>query len=460
MTHSDGGERPLVLGDAEETEVRQAFAQATAHALEVAQKLASTAGRADRTHVTEPRIPRRSAGRPSTTVEQALHEGWLVSAADPDANPRPGPLSGLRVAVKDNIDVAGMPVRNGTPRGLWRQPAESAPAWQSLANAGARCIGKAATHEMAWGVTTPQIAHPTFRDRIVGGSSGGPAACVAAGVCEGALGTDTGGSIRIPAALCGIVGFRPTHGTIDMSGITPLAPTQDVAGPLATDVATCTAMLEVLIGRDLAGHLSGGVGGLRIGLLSSPGPLDEPTDTAYRMALSVLERLGVELVSCDTQLPRSAASVSLLTMLRESAQLHAPAVRADPAGFGSEARALLTLGERLDRTGPLIAAARRSLVARTAELFAEHRLDAFLTPTTASVAPNRECRNVRIGDRDVPVSAALTRFTAWSPVVGTPAVTVPAPSDRARVGLQIMAPPHQEHTCVRVAAAIEGAGRP
>src|SRR5699024_12689735 len=111
--------------------------------------------------------------------------------------------------------------------------------------------GEAALHEVAWGVIPPRIANPLHRDRMAGGSSGGSAACVAAGVSAGSLGADAGGSLRIPAALCGVVGFRPTTGLIDMTGITALAPEQDTVGPSAHDVRTSARMMEALceIGR-------------------------------------------------------------------------------------------------------------------------------------------------------------------------------------------------------------------
>jgi Asp-tRNA(Asn)/Glu-tRNA(Gln) amidotransferase A subunit family amidase len=354
------------------------------------------------------------------------------------------------------VDVAGLPVHNGTP-GYWREPVTSAPVWQLLVDAGAHCVGKAATHEMAWGVTTPQIPHPTAPDRVAGGSSGGSAACVAAGVATGALGTDTGGSIRIPAALCGVVGLRPTTGAVDMTGITPLAPSQDVAGPLARDVRTCAVMTEVLLGRPL--HLApvDDLGGLRIGILADCGPLDEPTAAAYDRALGGLRDAGAELVPCETGLHREAGGLSLLTMLQESAALHADAVEAGPERFGGEARALLTLGRPLgSRVGDL-GRARVRLSDATLRLYAEHRLDAFLTPTTSCVAPHREARTVQLGGREVPVPTALARFTAWAAVTGFPAVSVPAPvTGPLPVGVQLTTRPHREALALEVAAVVEG----
>lgn len=389
----------------------------------------------------------------ASSREQALAAGWLVVEAPPADRPTSGPLRGLGVAVKDIIDVAGLPVRNGTP-GFWRAPATSAPAWQLLEDAGAHCVGKAATHEMAWGVTTPQIPHPDDPERVAGGSSGGSAACVAAGVASGALGTDTGGSIRIPAALCGVVGLRPTTGSIDLSGITPLARSQDLVGPIARDVRTCTAMTEVLLGRSLALEL-GDLRGMRLGVLGDPGALDQETSAAYEAALAGLRANGAELVRCETRLVRETGGVSLLTMLHESAALHADAVEEAPDRFGGEARALLTLGRSLQHRAADLARARARLTSDTWQLYAECRLDGFVTPTTQCVAPPRGAPSVEIGGRPVPVSSALAKFTGWAAVTGFPAVSVPLPANGLPVGLQVMARPRREELCLRVAASVE-----
>jgi aspartyl-tRNA(Asn)/glutamyl-tRNA(Gln) amidotransferase subunit A len=378
-----------------------------------------------------------------------------------------GPLAGLTVAVKDVIDVAGLPTRNGTAGAMWSDPPESASAWQRLADAGARCVGKAATHEMAWGVTTPQIPHPQAVDKMAGGSSGGPAACVAAGVTSGALGTDTGGSVRIPAALCGVVGFRPTTGSVDMVGVTPLAPEQDVVGPLATDVATCAVLLEALLGRRLqtdalpgvpAGRSGDGVmpQPLRVGVLARPGRLQADVERAFGDTVDHLRGHGVEIVQCETALLRQAGSVSLLTMLRSSAALHAEAARANPGGLGGGTRALLTVGEAITtHDAQVVCRARSVLVAQTARLFADNELDAFLTPTTPCTAPPRLADEVDIAGRLEPVSVALTRFTAWASVTSMPAVSVPVPSRGLPIGMQLMAPPSHDDVCVSLALTVE-----
>jgi aspartyl-tRNA(Asn)/glutamyl-tRNA(Gln) amidotransferase subunit A len=446
----------LVPGDREERETRISYDKAMQASIRAVHELAA-----------EETLPASGhfhweAVASEATVTEARERGWLVSAPAPGpaaGSPGDGPLDGLGVAVKDIIDVAGLPTHNGTRGGRWREPDRSATAWQRLAEAGAHCRGKSATHEMAWGVTTPQIPNPLDPARVAGGSSGGSAACVAAGVSPGALGTDTGGSIRIPAALCGVVGIRPTLGSVPMDGITPMAPSQDTVGPIARDLATCTAMLEVLLERPLA--LDPGVAPqLRVGALATPGRVDAATATAYDEAVRRLGDGGVEVVRFETDLVHRAGSVSTLTMLLESAAEHGDAVRDDPAAFGGEARALLTLGSGLGDQRETLVRARRVLRSRTRELFARLRIDAVLTPTTACVAPRRESSTVALGGRGVPVAAALSRFTAWASATGLPAISVPVPTPGLPVGMQLMAREHDEALCLLLAGVVSPAPSP
>lgn len=406
------------------------------------------------THLIHWPVGPRVTAVPPDLRRRALEEGWLVTTEQPGpVDPSvTGPLAGWHVAVKDLIDVAGLPVRNGTPGGLWRNPSTSAPAWTRLAGAGAHCVGKTAMHEMAWGLTTPTIGNPHDRHRFAGGSSGGSGAVVVAGAAHAALGTDTGGSIRVPAALCGVVGLRPTHGTVDTSDVTPMAPSQDVVGPLAPDLDTCALLLEQLIDRPLLMNPDARARPWRVGVLDSPGALEAEVDAAYRDTLTRLRDRGVEVVHLAHTPLRESGALSVLTMLAESALLHAPAVSADPDGFGGEFRGITSVGEALlaqrSDIEDLLQGARRALRMRTAALFDAHRLDAVLTPTTPCVAPLRSRGVVLLGGRHVPVATALSTFTAWSAASGWPAISVPVPAPDLPVGIQVMALPHREDVCL------------
>src|SRR6266511_2488401 len=161
------------------------------------------------------------------------------------------PGDGTPLAVKDLFDTAGLTTTYGSALFVDHVPAQSAEAVRQLEAAGYANVGKTNLHEFAYGVTSENphfgtVPNPLREGRIAGGSSGGSAAALAAGLADAALGTDSGGSIRIPAACCGIAGFKPTHGLVSLEGCFPLAPSFDHAGPMARTVAECTAMMEVL----------------------------------------------------------------------------------------------------------------------------------------------------------------------------------------------------------------------
>src|SRR3954468_16731886 len=167
--------------------------------------------------------------------------------------------NGTRLAVKDLFDTAGIRTTYGSAVFADHIPARSASAVTSLENAGYLNAGKANLHEFAWGITSENehygwVPNPGWPGRIAGGSSGGNAAALAAGLADAALGTDSGGSVRIPAACCGVVGFKPTHGLISLDGCFALAPSFDHAGPMARDAGTCERMMKVLVeGFEAAG---------------------------------------------------------------------------------------------------------------------------------------------------------------------------------------------------------------
>src|SRR5207244_2369567 len=171
------------------------------------------------------------------------------------------PLWGIPIGIKDIIDVAGTPTTANSRVLAGTVPHADAPVVARLRAAGALILGKTATHEFACGTVTPGTSNPWDLGRIPGGSSGGSAAALAAGHCLGALGTDTAGSIRIPAALCGVVGLKPRPGPVSLGGVVPLAPSLDVVGPMARTAADVAVLWEVLSGQRIG---LGGAGDLRI----------------------------------------------------------------------------------------------------------------------------------------------------------------------------------------------------
>lgn len=296
--------RTLVAGDVREAKATAAYRTMMRRAYEILEGDASDVGDA----MDWPEVTVTGSGEWSDLVRPDLsevHQRALTALAEPlaplvhvpetVAAPRPGPLEGLPLVVKDLVDVAGMPTRNGTPGGAWREPRASAAAWERLAAAGAVCVGKAATHEMGWGATTPAVAHPLDPERLTGGSSGGSAAAVCAGVVPAALGTDTSGSIGIPAALCGVVGLRPTHGSLPLAGVTPLAPRQDTVGLLTRDVALCLRLFGLLAARPLQPPVPD-IHGLRIGVLEAVGRIQPAVADQVERAVNTLAAAGAKPV--------------------------------------------------------------------------------------------------------------------------------------------------------------------
>ncbi|MGP3962187.1 amidase [Nonomuraea sp. 3N208] len=407
-----------------------------------------------------------------------LPDRAIAAARRADAERRDGlvrgPLHGVPVAVKDNIDMAGVATRNGT-RGLGhRVPVRDATVVRLLEEAGAVVIGKTRMHELAWGMTTPGCRNPRDLSRSAGGSSGGSAAAVAAGIVEIALGTDTGGSIRNPAALCGVAGLRPTWGTIPMAGITPLAPTQDTVGPIARSAADCAAVFATLTGSPWPAAFSAG----------SPWPPGERTGTpthgrpalhgrrvampdglwrgrvgegiADRMAAArdALLAAGADVVELD--LPgviAAAPAVTLVVMLAESADLWADA----PGAASAELRATLRTGAEVRAADYVrarrVAAHLRDLI--TAGLRATGA-DLLLLPTVPVTAAPAGADTVEVAGRPEATGAAYARLTALASVTGLPALSVPAGTDATGrpVGAQLIGPPRAEALLCAVGTVI------
>jgi aspartyl-tRNA(Asn)/glutamyl-tRNA(Gln) amidotransferase subunit A len=204
-----------------------------------------------------------------------------------------GSLLGVPLVVKDLIDVAGVPTTAGS-RVLAENVADAhAPVWALLERAGAVLVGKANTHEFAYGGTTEPTRNPCDASRIVGGSSGGPAAALAAGYCLGAVGTDTAGSVRIPANLCGIAALKPTRGLVDGTGVVPLSHSLDVVGPMARNVADLDPLLRVM--ADLGDRPVRYQPPTRVGVLPPSGSIDAAAAQAVDAAVVALEKLGARV---------------------------------------------------------------------------------------------------------------------------------------------------------------------
>jgi aspartyl-tRNA(Asn)/glutamyl-tRNA(Gln) amidotransferase subunit A len=355
-----------------------------------------------------------------------------------------GPLHGVPVALKDLYNTAGVRTTAGSKIYAERIPAEDATVVGKLRAAGAVIIGKTNLHEFAYGVTADSsyfgpMRNPWDPERVAGGSSGGSGAAVAAGLCVAATGSDTGGSIRIPAALCGIVGLKPTYGRVSCHGMLPLSWSLDHPGPMARTVYGVAAMLVAMAGydpRDPASadmpvpdyttSLKEGVAGLRIGLdprWALTG-IHSEVRSAFQRAIAVLEGMGAEIVEVSVPRVEEGMEAALTILSAEATAIHEDFLRTRPDDYQPDVRARLEKGFAI--TGLDYARARRNgkLLRRDlAALF--QTVDLLATPMCGITAPKIGQREVTIDGEIVPVMAPLTRYTRVFNLTGLPAISVP-----------------------------------
>lgn len=331
-----------------------------------------------------------------------------------------GPLHGVPVAVKDIIDVAGLPTGMGSAHFAGNVAKEDAACVARLRAAGAVIVGKTTTHEFAFGATGDTAVsgpsrNPRDPERISGGSSGGSAVAVAAGMVPLALGTDTGGSVRIPAALCGVAGFKPAYGAIPLDGVFPLAPSFDHVGVLAATAGDCRTAYRVLAGPSgstAAPPAAPSAAGVRIAWIA-PAAVDPDVERVVRALFPGAPAEKVDL----PELRRVFAAIQD----SEAYEIHAERVAAapdlyQPATLDALRRAGETRGWRYVR-----AVRERERFAREAAALLE-RYDLLVLPTAPFTAPEIGRRETALG----PVQPALLSLTcAWN-VLGLPALSVPA----------------------------------
>lgn len=410
----------------------------------------------------------------SIRAEQALRE-----AREQDRRPGGGPLRGIPVAVKDIFDLVGMPTRCGSDLYAGAPPARrDASAVSRLRTVGAIVVGKTATHELACGVYTPSARNPWDLQRSPGGSSGGSGAAVAAGAVMGAIGSDTGGSIRIPASHCGVVGVKPTYGRVSRAGALALSWSLDHVGPLARTVQDAALLLSVLAGPDHRDPTTFGcpplpepllrsddeVAGLRVGLLRGApfAPREPDFESALDRGVSLLGASGVEIE--ETTLPELEHSLAteFAIVAAEAASYHETRLARSAELIGDDVRRLLETGLLLPASVYLRAQRTRRLIQQAiAAAFAAQRLDALLAPTVPASAQRRDQLDYQFGETSEPVIEALVRTTAPFNLAGLPSVAVPAGvgSSGLPVSVQLVSRPFEEQTALRLARAIErGAG--
>jgi len=387
--------------------------------------------------------------------ERALRLGRplnaVISMFTAPARRPDGPLHGVPVAVKDMIDIAGHPRGNGNPHDMAAAPAAGdAPVVRALREAGADVFAATSLLEYAAGAVhpgVPEARNPFDPGRTAGGSSGGSAALVGAGVCPAALGTDTGGSIRIPAHYCGIAGFKPSSGAIDVAGVQPLSPSLDHVGILGADVAATARVFAAITGQAPAGPPAT----LRLGLarpqLDHPG-LRPPVAAALRAALGRL-REAFPVADVDGSIVSEIAGTFGDIFLWEAWQVHRAQAGSHPERYGPETlRLLRTASDVTDDAYRAALRRRDELLPRAAEVY--RGTDVLLTPAAPFTAP------ATTPPVDTPEGELEGLFTAPFNLTGDPALVLPCGWDGALpVGIQLSAPRGADLSLLAAASLIE-----
>ncbi|PIP00078.1 amidase [Pleomorphomonas carboxyditropha] len=381
-----------------------------------------------------------------------------------------GPLHGIPVAVKANVAVAGKRMTAGSKLLADRIADTDADATQALKRQGAIIIGATNMHEFAWGGTTAnphfgQCRNPWDRNRIPAGSSGGSGAAVAARAVFAALGTDTGGSIRLPASMNGLTGLRPGVGRLSTGGIFPLAWSMDTVGPIAPSAADCAIVHAALCGESVpAGFAAAGrpasLSGKRIAV---PTPyafaaLQTDVETTFRDALRQFEALGavvdpVSLADLDI-----AVDAQVIVDAAEPSAIHADWVRTRPEDYGDDVRILLEAGLAFTAEEYIQAQRYRTLLRRQFErIFIDH--DLVLTPTLPFTAPLIGQATVMLGGREESTLTGNMRFTCLASLAALPAASFPIGFDTAGlpVGGQLIGPHDSEMAILAAVHAFQGA---
>ncbi|HWP85397.1 MAG TPA: amidase [Terriglobia bacterium] len=387
-----------------------------------------------------------------------------------------GPLHGVPVALKDLVYTQGIRTTAGSKILAEFVPEYDATVVEKLRAAGAVLVGKTALHEFAYGITNENphfgpTRNPWKTDRVPGGSSGGSGVAVATGMCYGAVGTDTGGSIRVPASFCGIAGLKPTYGRVSLHGIYPLAWTLDHAGPMARTVVDVGLLYQHLAGFDPRDEFSedhpvGEIGlrkslqGVRLGLPTNYffDSLQPEVELLVRQAAGVLEELGAKVAPVTVPGIQEVTEANLVLLAAEAYAGHREHLEQRPGDLGKDVRARIEKGREISGFDYVQAHLTRRRVRRQwQELFAS--VQAILTPTTPLTAfPLAEALG-QAEERTIQLRAASTQFLRGFNATGHPALSVCCgfDSEGLPAGMQIVGALWDEATVLRVGYAYEQA---
>jgi aspartyl-tRNA(Asn)/glutamyl-tRNA(Gln) amidotransferase subunit A len=414
-----------------------------------------------------------------TVTERAARKAAAKAEKEISAGKWRGPFHGVPIALKDLIYTRGIKTTGGSKILGDFKPDFDATVWTRLRRAGAVLLGKLNLHEFAYGITSTNphygaVRNPYRLDRIPGGSSGGSAAAVVALEAAATIGTDTGGSIRIPAALCGCVGLMPTWSRVSRYGVIPLAASLDHVGPITRSVRDAAAMLSIIAGRDpndstsarnrvpdFSAGLNQGVSGMRVGVVRELNDnLSDDVRRSFDGALDVLRSLGAVVGDASIPSMAMAAIVNSLITFSEAIEYHQEWMVSRAADYGDDTRRLLEIGMMTPASAYI--RAQRSRAKIVADALAPFEVfDVLVAPCAAITAPKISSDQILDGDSEQrpDLIANILRFTQPFDVTGQPVLAIP--TGLARDGLpcsmQIIGRLFDEATIVRVGAAYERA---
>jgi aspartyl-tRNA(Asn)/glutamyl-tRNA(Gln) amidotransferase subunit A len=375
-----------------------------------------------------------------------------------------GPLHGVPLSIKDLMDVRGTETTAASRVRVGALAREDAPCVAHLRAAGAVFIGKTNLHEYALGTTSGDSAFGAVRNpldttRSPGGSSGGSAVSVATGMALATVGTDTGGSIRIPAACCGIVGLKPSIGEVSTDGVVPLSSTFDHVGPLATSVADAWTMFRALTG-DLTPQPLPAAAPSAV-RLAVPRPyfcdlLDDDVRARFEEALSAFRGAGMRISEIAIPHTETIANVYIHISLKEAAAFHAPTLDTVPERYTAPVRQRLEMGRGIQQEAYMLALGAREQLRRDVDA-ALAGCDALVLPTLPIPAPKIGAEMVQVGPAQQPLRSMMLRLTQLFNITGHPAISIPSglTRDGMPCGLQLVGPLAQTGKLVQIALACE-----
>lgn len=409
--------------------------------------------------------------------ESALHSSFIAEKEIMNGNYR-GPIHGIPIGLKDLYDTAGTITTVGSKIYRERLPQEDATVVSKLKEAGAIVVGKLQMHEFALGATSINphdgpARNPWDTERITGGSSGGSASSVAAGQCMASLGTDTGGSIRIPSALCGIVGLKPTFGRVSRKGVFPLSWTMDTVGPMTRTVEDAALMLNAMVSfdpsdpgssphetEDFTSKLGLGIKGITIGVPQEY--FYETTSPEVKEALNsaekVFESLGAKVIPISIPVLEHSLAISGTIMLTEAASVHERNLKDRPFDIGDDVRLRLTQGSLYSAVDYLKAQRGRHEFNNQIDKAME-TVDILLAPTVGIGAPKIDDKTVVLNGVEYPALALMPRLTRPHNICGLPTISIPCgfTSSGLPIGMQLAGRAFEDSVVIQTANAYENA---